>query len=127
MLVNVLSEGRPVLEFAQQLYQFGIDPVNSYVETGLLTSFNDGFLHFLSDFFDYFLDSGGVNSAVVDEPFKGYSGYFTPDGVVTRKDDRFWSVVNYEVYARSSFYGSNITAFSTDDSPFHLLAGQVHD
>ena len=79
------------------------------------------------DFLDDFLDAGGVDAAVRDQPFDGLLRHFAAEGIEARQDDGSGGVVDDELDAGGLLEGADVPALAADDAPLEIVAGQVDD
>ena len=86
----------------------------------------DGVFHFGGNFFQHFLNSGGMNAPVVDENLHRLAGNFAPHRVKRGQNDGVGGIVNHHFHAGSNFKSADISPLPPDDAPFHIIVGQRH-
>ncbi len=125
MLENVLTVAGTVPELAQELDQLGVNSVYAHVETGLLPGLPDDDLHFLFGFGHHLFYAGRMNPPVRDQLLQSHSGDFPPDGIIAREYNRLRRVVHDHIDSSGGFEGTDVSSFSSDYAPLHLLVGKI--
>ena len=82
-------------------------------------------LHVLLGLLDDLLDSGRMNSPVLDQPFERDLGDLAADAVEAGDDDHAGRVVDDHVDAGRLLEGADVAPLAADDPPFHLVVGDV--
>ena len=99
--------------------------MDSHIKHSLFACFFDLIIHFFLRFIDHFFNACRMNPSVNNQLFKRNSGNLTPNRIKSGKDDRFRRIVNNEVYARSCFQSSYVTAFLPIILPFISSLGRL--
>jgi hypothetical protein len=74
----------------------------------------------------YFLDAGRMDAAIGNQLRQGHASGLSPYRVKARQQYGLRRVVDHHIHSGHLLKGSNITAFSTDDSTLHVVARKVH-
>src|SRR5919201_1284188 len=127
---DLLAVGEDVLtiagakgEDAEQPDQLRVESRDPGLEHCLLTFFADSSLDVASRLGHHLLDAGRVNPAVDEQMVEGDPGDFPANRVEAAQDDGLRSVVDDEVHSGGVLQGPDVTAFTPDDPPLHLVAG----
>src|SRR5919204_2654527 len=127
---DLLAVGEDVLtvagakgEDAEQTDQLRVESSDPSLEHCLLALFTDSGLDVASCLGHHLLDAGRVNPAVDEQMVEGDPGDFPANRVEAAQDDGLRSVVDDEVHAGGVLQGPDVTAFTPDDPPLHLVAG----
>ena len=127
VLQYILSIAGAVFQFPQQLYQFGMQPIDTCIKGCRLAFLADCGFHFFSCLFHHFLDTGRVYTSIYNQLFQCQSCNLSPDGIKPGENDCLRRVVNNQVNACQCFQGANVSALTTDDTSLHLIIGQLHN
>src|SRR5438046_1505753 len=100
--------------------------LNPYFEGRSLAFFLECIGHLFLDLFHDVLDTSWMDASVRQQTLQRQPGDLTANGIKTRDNDRFWRVINDEIYACGRFEGTNIAPFTPNDTAFHFLARQRH-
>ena len=84
-------------------------------------------LDFFLCFFNHFLNSGRMDTAIYNQFFQSDSGYFSADWIKSGKHHCLRRIINDQIHSRQSFQGSDITAFTTNDPSLHLIAWKLYN
>ena len=103
-----------------------MDAMNTYFKSGILSFFTDHGFYFPLCLFYHLLDTGRMNSSVHDQFFKCNSCHLTTNRIKSGKNDCFRSIINNQIHTRQGLKCTDVTAFTSDDSSFHLIAGQLN-
>jgi len=91
-------------------------------DDGVLALLKDGVIHFLGDIADDFLDAGGVDAAIGDEPDHGFAGDLAANRIEAGEQDRAGGIINQDGNARGGFEGADVTPFAANDAAFDVIA-----
>ncbi len=103
-----------------------MDAVHAGVEGCLLAHFAHLGVQLLLALLHNVLNAGGMDAAVLNEPFQRHFGHLAAQGAVGGKDDGFGRVVDDQVHAGGCLQSADIAALAADDAAFHVFAGQGH-
>ena len=74
-----------------------MDTVNTYFQSSVLPLFpNHGFYFFLC-FLHHFFNTSRMDTTILNQGLESHTCNFTTNGIETRKDNHFWSIVNNNV------------------------------
>ena len=68
------------------------------------------------------LDTGGVDTSVGNELFKGKSRDLTSDGIEAGNGDSLGGIVDDKINARELLDGTDITSLASDNASLHIVA-----
>ena len=125
--VHVLTVARAEFEPSDEFDDLGMQPEDPHFEHGVLARRLNLLIEFLGDLFHRLLDAGGMDSAVLNQPFEGETGDFPSHGIEARKNDDFGRIVDDEFDSRCVFDGADVAPFPTDDARLHVVAGKRDD
>ena len=121
---DVLTVAGTVLKSTQKLYKLGIDSVDTDLEGRALTRRLDLSLDLTASLVNGVLDTGGMDTSVGDELFKGKTCDLTANGVEAGNGDRLGGIVNDKINARKLLDGTDVSALASDYSTLHIVAGK---
>ena len=101
--------------------------MNTQIDTGTFTRFNNFFFDLTLGLGHHFLNSSWVNTSIGNELMQCQSGNFPADGIETAQDDRFRGVIHNDFNSCCSFNCPNVTAFTTYNSSLHFIVFDVED
>ncbi len=127
VIQHVLAVAGAVFHAAQQLDDLGVEAVDVGLERGALTLRLDGGRNFLLGLHDHFFDPGGVYAPVLYEFFQRESRDLAADGIEAGKGYRLRRIVYNQVAAGKGLDGTNIAAFTSNNTAFHLVVGERYD
>ena len=90
---------------------------------GFLAEADQLFVHFLAGRGDDFFDAGGMDAAILHQPFQRHAGDFPADGVEAADDDYAGRVVDDHIDAGGFFEAADVAALAADHAAFHVVAG----
>ena len=126
MLQRILTIAGTETHLTQQANQFGMDAVYANFQSSGLTILTDHGLHFLLGFLNHFLDSGGVNTSIQNQLLQRNLRDLSPHRIETGKDNRFRSVIDDQIHTSQCLQRADVAAFTTNNTPLHLVAGQLY-
>ena len=83
-------------------------------------------VHLLAGGGDDFLDAGGMDAAVLHEPFEADPRDLAAHGVEAAHDDHAGRVVDDHVHAGRLLEAADVAALAADDAALHVVAGDRH-
>ena len=119
----VLAVGSSVLQSAYQADKLVVEAVDVGLHNCALAFLADTLLDFLACLFDGLLNAGGVDAAVLNEPFKGD----TRDLAANLVEARLGGVVDDKVNAGERFKGADIASLAADDTALHFVVRNSND
>ena len=125
MLQNILPIAGAELQSPQQGHHLGMYPWKVQVKDGLLSFLLDDIVHLTLHLGDNLFDPGRVNTTIGDELAHGLPSHLPADAVETGNDNDSRRIVDDDVNARGLFKGANITPFTANDTPLHLIVGNL--
>src|SRR3972149_410367 len=123
---DVLAVAVAELETTQEPYEIGMQSVDSCVKDGLLTFFPNHHVHLSLRPFHPILDPRRMNPTVRHEFGKGKAGYLPSHRIKAGKGHAIGSVINDNVHTGGVLQRPDVSAFPTDDTAFHIVAGYGH-
>ena len=99
--------------------------MNTKVDDGFLTDFDDFLLDFLGRFGHNFLHPRRVDAAVLHQQVQREAGYFAAHRVEARNNDGFRSIVHNHFHARGRFQGPDVAPFTANDLTLNIVALDV--
>ena len=127
VLEHVLAVARAELQAAERADEFGVQPVDTAVEGGLLAGLVDLLADELLGLVEHLLDASRMDAAVGDERLQRDAADLAAHRIEAREDDRLGRVVDDEVDAGHLLEGADVAAFSADDAALHVVARDVDD
>ena len=101
--------------------------VDTEVDSGALTGFDNFILELLLHLGYNFLNTGWMNTSVGYQLVEGQTTYLAAHGVEGRDDDGLRSVVYNNLDTSGSFQGTNVATLTTDDAALHLVVVYMED
>ena len=98
--------------------------MHTYRKSSLLACFFDLLFDLFLCFFNHFLDTGRMDTTVVDQFFQSNAGNLTAYGVKTGNNYRLRRIVNDQVNTGQSFQCPDISALTANDTAFHFIIRQ---
>ena len=95
--------------------------MDTQVDSRTLTSLDDLILQLLLHLGYHLLNTGGVDTAVGNKLVKCQTANLTTDRIKGRDDNSFRCIINYNLHSAGGFKRTDITAFTTDNTAFHLI------
>ena len=127
MIQYILSIAGAVTQPTQQLDKLRMDSVNAGLDNGPFTLLLDGSVYLPAGLFDHFLNPGGMNPSVGNQPFQGDPGNLSADRVEAGQGDSLGGVVNNQINAGHGLDGPDITALAANDAALHFVVRQGHN
>ena len=87
--------------------------------------FYDFVIDIFSGFIHNFLNTGRVNSSILNQSMERKSGNFSPDRVKTRNNYGLWGIINYQLNPGCSFNGSDVSTFPSNDFTLDVVTFEV--
>ena len=100
--------------------------IHTYGEGGLFAGFLNPLLYFLLSLLHHFLNTGRMDTAIVNQFLQGNTCNLPSNGIKTGNNNRFRSIIDNQVNTSQGFQGSDVAAFPADDPAFHLVVRQIH-
>ena len=97
------------------------------LEHGTLALGLDGGVDLFLGLGNHFLNTGRVDTAVLDQLLQGNAGHLAADGVKAGDGDGLGGVVNDQVAAGKGLDAADVAAFAADDAALHLVVGEGYD
>ena len=127
MLQHVLAVAGTVAHAAQQLDQIRVHAVHVGLQNGALAVLLDLVFNLTLRLLNRLLDSGRVDSAVLNQALQRNAGNLTLDRVVAGKGNRLRGVVDNQVDAGQRLQGADVASLAADDAALHLVVWQRHN
>ena len=104
-----------------------MNAVSPNVKSCLFTSFTDGTLYLLINFFNNFLDSSRVYAAITDQPLQGQPRYLAANRIESRENHSLGRVVDDQINTGCGFDGPDIAPLAPNYPSFHLFVGKGYN
>ena len=95
--------------------------MNTQVDRGALTSFNNFLFHLFAHFGHHFFNACGVDTTVGHQLMQCQASNFAAHGIEAGKHDSFGGVVNDDFHTGGSLEGTDIATFSTNDAALNVV------
>ena len=99
--------------------------MNTHLYYRTLPNFNNLFFELAAGFFNYFLNTGRVNTTIRYQSLQTESGNLPAKGIERRKNNGFRCIVYNQVNASSSLNGPDISTLPTNDLTLNFIRFQI--
>ena len=124
MVEHILPVAGSVFQLAEQFDKFGVHAVDAGVNHRTLTRLANGLLDLAAGFFIHFLNAGRGNTPVGNEFFNRQTRHLAAYRLKTGHGNGLGGVVDNQIHTCNGFQGTNISAFTADNSALHFVIGQ---
>ncbi len=101
--------------------------MNTEVDGGPLSCFNNFIFYLLPDLGHHFFNTGRMDTAVDHQLVQRQTGHFATHRIKPGKNDCLGRIIDNDLNAGGSFKRPDIPAFTTNDPAFDLIAFNVED
>ena len=95
--------------------------MNTKVDGCALTSLHNLIVELFLNLGNHLFNTSRMNASVGNQLMQGQAANLSADRIESRDYDSLGSVVNYDFNTTGSFQGTDVTAFTSDDTAFHLV------
>ena len=95
--------------------------MNTQVDHRTFTGFNHFVFHLFFNFRHHLFDTGRMDTSVLYQLVQCQTGNLAANRVKAGKNDRFGGIVDNDLNTGSCFQGTDVTAFTSNDTSFDLI------
>ena len=121
MTQHVLPIAGPIVEGSEHAQDLVAQAPDVRFDGGILADLEDFIVHVDRCLIDHFFDAGGMDAAILDQPFHRPPRHFASDGMKAADHDDAGRVVNNDVHAGGLLEGPNVATLAADDSTLHVI------
>ena len=127
MLQNILPIAIAITQTAKQLCQLTRHPIDTELENRFITNLHDGFIQLAGHFFNNLFNSARLNTPIFHQDFQCLAGNFTTNRIEARHRNHIRGIINDQINAGCLLNRLDISSFTADNSPLHVLIRQRHN
>ena len=121
VLQQILAVRRAVFHLADNTNQFGMQAVDTEVDSRTLTRLDNLVVELLLHLGNHLLNAGGVDTTVADQLVQGQTAGLAAHGVEATDNNCFGRVVDDDFNATGCLQGTDVTTLTADDTTLHIV------
>ena len=127
VLQQVLTIAGAVLHLTNHADEFGVQAMDTHVDSGAFTGLDDFFLDLTAHFGNNLLDACRMDAAVAHQLVQCQTGDLAAHGVKARQHDSLGGVIHNDFDASGSLQGTDIASLAADDASLNLVIINMED